>query len=242
MRPVTKGDIPQISGTDKTVSDYKDWRQDLIDRIGNFCSYCNMVLNDSPQVEHVAPKSTNPALTLTWSNMLLACGPCNRAKSNLPYDIRTHYIPDYHNTHLAFDYVVVSHPKRKNTLACIPVPKQNLAVNIDRSNATIELFKLDALTSNPRATDLRWKYRYEAHQSSRLWRNSWDDWGYEMPVNFIPLLIDAAVGKGFFSIWFECFDDVPAVKKALLDAFPGSRMDGFSDADFSPVPLHEADL
>src|SRR5690606_24842339 len=104
MRPVTKGGIPQINGTDKTVSDYKDWRQDLIDRIGNFCSYCNMVLNDSPQVEHVAPKSTNPALALVWSNMLLACGPCNRAKSNLPYDLSTHYIPDYHNTHLAFDY------------------------------------------------------------------------------------------------------------------------------------------
>jgi len=63
-----------------------------------------------------------------------------------------------------------------------------------------------------------------------------------MPGNFIPLLTDAAVGKGFFSIWFECFYDVPTVKKALLDAFPGSRMDGFSEVDLSPVPLHEADL
>lgn len=201
-----------------------------------------MVLNDSPQVEHVPPKSATPTLRLAWSNMLLACGPCNRAKSDLPYDLHTHYIPDYHNTHLAFEYVMIFHPKKRNALACIPVLKQNNEVDISKAIATIELFRLSALTSCARATDLRWKYRYEAFQSSRLWRTSWDQWGYKVADDFIPLLIDAAVGKGFFSLWFDCFDDVPAIKKALLDAFPGSQKGGFNGVNFKAVPLHDGDL
>lgn len=39
----------------------------------------------------------------------------------------------------------------------------------------IELFKLNALTSSPRATDLRWKYRFEVFRLSRIWRSSWDN-------------------------------------------------------------------
>lgn len=60
MRPVDRGPVPHVNGVPKTVADYKDWRQDLIDRIGNYCCYCNMVLNDSPQVEHVTPKKPQP--------------------------------------------------------------------------------------------------------------------------------------------------------------------------------------
>lgn len=38
MRPVNKGDIPQLNNKEKIVSDYKDWRLDLIDRIGGYCA------------------------------------------------------------------------------------------------------------------------------------------------------------------------------------------------------------
>jgi len=118
MRPVERGGIPQENGVNKVVRDYKDWRQDLIDRIGNYCSYCNMTLNDSPQVEHVTPKNPRPGQVagalLDWNNMLLACGPCNRAKGNQPNSNQTHYIPDYHNTHLAFEYVIIDHKKEES--------------------------------------------------------------------------------------------------------------------------------
>lgn len=239
MRPIFKGDIPKVNGVDKVVSDYKDWRQDLLDRIGNHCCYCNMVLNDSPQVEHVFPKSVHPTLRLAWNNMLLACGPCNRAKSNLPYDKHTHYIPDYHNTHLAFDYVVVPHPTKQNQMACITVPK----ANVNKATATIDLFKLDAVTSNPRATDLRWKYRYEAFISANLWYQNWLKWGYKVPYDFIELLKTIVRATGFFSIWFNVFDQVAEVKKGIIDSVPGTHSASFdSTRDYVPTVRVVGDL
>ncbi|MGG5902299.1 HNH endonuclease [Sphingobacterium daejeonense] len=241
MRPIDKGTVPLINNQPKTVSDYKDWRQDLLDRLGSYCCYCNMDLKDSPQVEHVVAKSTSPHLKLEWSNMLLACGPCNRAKSDADYNTQAHYIPDYHNTLLAFEYAVVPHPKKKNTSACIVIPADNDVVDRQKSIDTIALFKLDALTSNPRATDLRWKYRYEAYLSARLWKESWDSWGKELHQQFIPLLIDCALGKGFFGVWFTFFKDDRSIKHALVQSFVGTRASAF-DASVSPVALHDGDL
>lgn len=241
MRPIDKGNTPLVNTELKSVTDYKDWRQDLIDRLGNYCCYCNMTLNDSPQVEHVAPKNSVPELLLEWNNMLLACGPCNRAKSDNDYTVDDHYIPDYHNTHLAFDYIVVPHPRKNNTPACVPIPSANRNADIRKANNTIALLKLDALTSGARATDLRWKYRYEAFLSATLWRQSWDDWGNTMADKFIPLLKDAALAKGFFSIWFSFFQEVATIKAVLINSFPGTRVTAF-DLNSNPIPLHDLDI
>lgn len=242
MRPINKGNTPQLNGADKQVSDYKDWREDLLDRIGNYCSYCNMVLNDSPQVEHVLPKNPQPGqpagALLAWDNMLLGCGPCNRAKGNKPNSPATHYMPDSSNTHMVFDYLVIDHPKKVSQKACILVPKVGVDVILVKSKNTIELCKLDALTVNPRATDLRWKYRFEAwHSANLIWRKSWDEWGHRFPGKFIPLLIDVAKAKGFFSIWFEAYSDVPDVKITLISALPGTDRTSFqTSTPFNPQP------
>ena len=54
MRPIDKGPVPlRDDGTPKVVNNYKDWRRDLLKRIGPYCCYCNIPLYDSPQVEHV---------------------------------------------------------------------------------------------------------------------------------------------------------------------------------------------
>lgn len=241
MRPIDKGNIPTIDGLPKTVSDYKDWRQDLIDRIGNCCSYCNMNLNDSPQVEHVVPKALHKDLELEWSNMLLACGPCNRAKSNHNYDSDQHYQPDYHNTHLAFDYAVISHPTKPNTYACIVCPSENEHVNREKAERTIKLLKLDEVISNSRATDLRWKYRHEAFISAQLWRESWDKFGKDHSDHFIPLLKDNVKAKGFFSIWYNVFKDVEAIISELLQVFVGTNKRAFS-AKYHPICIHQDDL
>lgn len=243
MRPVERGPVPVVNGVAKTVSDYKDWRLDLLGRIGNYCSYCNMVLNDSPQVEHVSPKAPNPALTLVWENMLLACGPCNRTKSDDPFAAATHYMPDYHNTHLAFSYQVIDHPEKKNQKACIIIPRNDPAVDIIKAQATIELCGLAATTYNPRATDLRWKYRYEAVVTAEIWRSNWDKWGSTNSVDFIDLLLTAATGKGFFSIWFDVFHDVRDVKIALIQEFENTHGPSFDPANnFEPVVRVAGDL
>lgn len=242
MRPVNRGLTPQINGVDKTVTDYKDWRQDLLDTIGNYCCYCNMVLNDSPQVEHVTPKNPQPGQTagalLSWGNMLLGCGPCNRAKGNNPNSNVTHYLPDFCNTHMAFDYVILDHPKKKNQKACLPVP--NAGINNVKAQNTINLCKLDSLVSNPRATDLRWKYRFEAwYSANSIWRENWDKWGSTKALEFSVLLVDVAKAKGFFSIWFQAFADVPIIKSALIDGFLGTNKSFFQAADpFNPLPTN----
>jgi uncharacterized protein (TIGR02646 family) len=243
MRPIERGPTPQVNGTDKTVADYKDWRQDLLDRIGNYCSYCNMVLNDSPQVEHVSPKSTNPALRLSWHNMVLACGPCNRAKSDSANDPSTHYMPDHHNTHLAFDYLVINHPTKRNQKACVVAQKAEARVDQQKARNTIALCKLDALTYNRRATDLRWKYRFEAVLAAAQWKEGWDSFGHANEQKFISLLMTAATGKGFFSVWFNVFENVPAVKQALITNFLGTDLRSFDSLDnFRPVPRNAGDL
>lgn len=75
-------------------------------RLGSYCSYCGMKLDNAPEVEHVASKSTDPALITNWDNLLLACKACNPRKSNTVTSInKNEYLwPDQDNTALAFCY------------------------------------------------------------------------------------------------------------------------------------------
>ncbi len=249
MRPIFRGPVPtDAAGTPKKVSDYKDWRADLIDRIGNYCSYCNMVLNDSPQVEHVTPKIPQAGQIagnlLDWDNMLLACGPCNRTKDNNPCPTSTHLLPDFHNTHLAFDHVLFDVPRRPGQKACLLKPKTGLtATQSIKAQNTIKLCGLDAIKANPRATDYRWKYRYQALVAAQLCRKSWDNIDKQFSNEFLTLLTIAATGKGFFSIWYEAFHDVPQVLQSLIAAFPNTEPTCFDAVNgYSPIPRNATDL
>ena len=65
MRPIDKGTVPlDNKGQPKTVTTHTQWRGYLINRIGGYCSYCEMKLNDLPQVEHVVAKILDPSLIL----------------------------------------------------------------------------------------------------------------------------------------------------------------------------------
>ncbi len=241
MRAINKGSVPLVNGIPKKVSDYKDWRQDLIDRIGNYCCYCNMRLNDSPQVEHVVPKNPQPGHAagsmLDWDNMLLGCGPCNRAKSNNPVSSATHYLPDVANTHLVFDYVVRNHPTKPNAVGCVPVV--SVGPNVDSTKAvnTIKLCGLDKISVNARATDLRWQYRYEALLWAKVWKKQWDDWGYNNSNGFIDLLIIQIQAIGFFSIWLRTFENDQAVLEAIVSRISGNNLSCYDNRTFASIPI-----
>lgn len=71
MRPVQRGDVPADSNGNAVVfGQYKEARDLLIGRIGDFCSYCEVALHSTVHVEHVQPKSRHPGLALHWSNFL----------------------------------------------------------------------------------------------------------------------------------------------------------------------------
>jgi hypothetical protein len=245
MRPINRGAIPILNGQPKTVSSYRSWRADLIDRLGFYCCFCNMPLKDSPQVEHVVAQDIDDARALDWDNMLLACGPCNRTKSATSCPPSTHYLPQYHNTHLAFEYFVsasIINGKSSAFVRCI-----SKGCDPIKANNTIKLCALDRDTTHTinQATDLRWKYRCEVILTANIWRKEYDDWGYKIVPNFTVLLKTAVEGAGFWSIWYNKFWDVLDIRKMLVKDFPGTDLGCFDPSTFLPVaktPRNPGDL
>lgn len=64
---------------------YRGAADDLATNLGNFCSYCENIL-DKVEVEHICPKSQFPLFCLAWENFLLSCSFCNgrSAKGSKP--------------------------------------------------------------------------------------------------------------------------------------------------------------
>src|SRR5438105_10975821 len=57
MRPVIRGAIPlDGNGQPLVFTDYKEARDPLIARLGDYCSYCEMPCSEGPDVERVRPK------------------------------------------------------------------------------------------------------------------------------------------------------------------------------------------
>jgi HNH endonuclease len=244
MWPVQRGDIPidNKTGLSKVVNDYKLWRSDLIERIGDYCSYCNIPLSHARQVEHVVAKSTGGALT-DWNNLLLACGPCNLAKSDKQCPPTTHYLPDYHNTHIAFSYIEKTF-KRKGKIhsACI-VDSSSNAPDIPKSRNTISLLELDRLTYESKAVDRRWESRYKVLLSARTARSLWDELVNDpQRLLFEQDLKNRILAEGFFSIWYIVFEDVPQVRQLIVESVQGTHPNAFPAPNYLPVPLHPPDL
>lgn len=219
-----------------TVTAHTQWRGHLISRIGGYCSYCEMKLNDLPQVEHVVAKVLNPTLILDWYNLLLACGACNRTKSKKVCSPQTHYFPDSNNTYLAFAHRIATNPNRNNEPAAFITINPALSyAQQQMGSATIHLCGLnrDTTAEELKAADLRWRYRYEACVDAFIWKKSWQDWGSTQVDRFLPLLLTVA-NKGFFSVWFHMFQEVEEVRMALIRAFPGTAQACF-DEEGNPV-------
>lgn len=240
MRPIDKGSVPLISGQPKTVSNYAAWRKDLIDRIGAYCCYCNIPLPNNAEVEHSQPKNPKPGFAAgswtDWENMSLACGPCNRAKSNKPVSEATHYLPDKHNTTMALEYIVIDHPYRIGQRACVPRVATHPRVNAAMSQATIDLLELASCgMEDGKEVDRRWKLRAEALIQAQIVRKNWEVYGHRHQEGFIIQLKGQARSSGFFSIWMKVFEDVPEICLALIDAFPGTARNCF-DPQGRPIP------
>lgn len=74
MLPVNKGEAP-----DKVYKEYREAEPDLEERLGAYCSYCEMNIQHVPEVEHKEAKSTGGE-ELKWGNLLLGCKYCNTTK------------------------------------------------------------------------------------------------------------------------------------------------------------------
>jgi 5-methylcytosine-specific restriction endonuclease McrA len=69
---------------DKVGDIYKQAAAHLVERIGEYCSYCETYVPGLLEVEHAVPKAQFPTFATAWKNFLLACGACNVKKGSHP--------------------------------------------------------------------------------------------------------------------------------------------------------------
>jgi uncharacterized protein (TIGR02646 family) len=217
MRPIVRGK------NDKKFSDYPQARGDLVDRLGEYCSYCEMRLEASLHVEHVQPKAHHPKMRCQWDNLLLACVHCNSTKGNRNIEIEHYLWPDKDNTFLAFIY---------NEGGRITV---NPALNNKQKECARNLLDLTGLDQNPgnngKKSDKRWIYRKEAwERASRSLRRLCTNDTVEMREE----IVEHAYSKGYWSIWMTVFKDDKDMLKRLIERIPGTHKDCF-DKEGMPV-------
>lgn len=227
MRPIERGSIPKDKyGNDKVYTSYGNARRDLIDRMGQYCAYCNQKLPASLAVEHVQPKVSNPTLELEWSNFVLGCTNCNSTKGKKEVDIIDYLWPDIHNTHLAFKYT----PDGK-----IDVHPALTGVLKTKATEMLKLVGLQKYPNNPTASDRRWLNRKDAFVKANAALKLYQSASAKGAASeFEEMLGILASDNGFFSIWMDVFNAYPSAKRQIIDSFTGTANTCF-DTDFNPI-------
>ena len=224
MRPIIKGEHPSESGQPKLFKEYQEARGDLIDRLGQYCSYCEMKLDASLAVEHVQPKSLYPALEREWNNFLLACTNCNSTKGTQDIILSDYYWPDEDNTFRAFTYLqggLIRPNSRLNN-------KEKI-----KAEATLKLTGLDKpFINDPKVSDRRQFNRRETwdlaiRSLNHLHKNDTPEMRKQITFT--------ATGHGYCSVWMTVFKDDPDMLKRFIEAFPGTCQDCF-DFNCNPIP------
>lgn len=205
MRPVSKGSAPRV------FNSYRDARHDLAERIGYYCSYCEMATWNMIEVEHVYPIN-NGGDELEWSNFLLSCRYCNSVKSNDNLDRNDYIWPDRDNSDLVFDYDEVS----------IISPKPGILVNINQAaGRTINLMGLNrtpGLPNLPTEADTRWRSRFEAWDKAN---KSLARWRVRPSIEMAEQIAESAT-VGHYSIWCTVFKDEAQVLTKIRRAYKGT--------------------
>lgn len=222
MRPVNKGNSPKdSSGNEIQFKDYKQARRYLIDRIGEYCSYCERKIVASLAVEHVQPKLPNPTLALSWSNFLLACTNCNSTKGKINTGLNDYFWADKYNTYRVFDYsdsgkVIISNNIKNVT-------------SIKKARSSIKLVGLDKIPPNKgtveweEAYDRRFEHRIQAFKLAQDYEKKYSAATLEIRLILLPYIKDIVVFEGFWSIWMRAFENFPEVQKELIFSFKGTR-------------------
>ena len=234
MRPVTRDVRPQdANGLDIEFKEYAHARSELIKRLGEYCSYCEMHLDTSLAVEHMQPKKppgTAQVMTgreLDWNNFLLACPNCNSTKGNTDVDFIDFLWPDRDNTFRALCY----------SEGGIIEPSKDREIDDtirEKAKKIIELTGLDKHPLNdPEASDRRWKNRRETWDIAQRSKKNLEKVNVQEMRDQIIL---TATGHAYWSVWMTVFKDDPDMRQRLINAFQGTCADCFDpSAGYSPI-------
>jgi uncharacterized protein (TIGR02646 family) len=224
MRPIDRGTRPLDKNGEAIIfPEYSFARGTLIERLGEYCSYCEMHLDSNLAVEHVRPKVHHHEAELDWENFLLSCVNCNSTKSHQDINPADYFWPDVDNTALAIQYLEGGLVKVNPALTEEPQAK---------ALRTIELTGLDRIPSNnPQASDRRWQNRYEAWEIAVEAKTTLE---HADTAEVRQLVVRNAQAKGYWSIWMTVFCDDEDIRRRLVESFPGTSRECF-DAHWSYV-------
>ena len=221
MRPVDKGPAPVV------YARYQEASGDLKDRLGDYCSYCERQIETHLAVEHVQPRASNPGLQNSWANFLLGCVHCNSSKGNKPVALLDYFWPHRDNTLRALEYVKggLVHPHAGLT-----------SVDHVRARDTIALTGLDKVVGNagrqPTKSDQRWQRRRKTWQLAERVRD-------RLAKQDTPIMrqeiVENAIARGMFSIWWTVFAGDVDMRRRLREAFIGTHEASF-DINENPAP------
>lgn len=231
MRAVDKGDSPY-----ENINRYQDAIPFQRERIGLYCSYCEMSIKHVPEVEHKVSKSLGGELT-EWKNLLLSCKYCNTRKKDkvAPQDKKWYLWPDEDNTAIAYTYKN-GYPMVNETELKDLDPTGTIYQRAVNTYEAVGLGNKPARESGEK--DRRFLNRnasyHRALQSLTHWQHIKDAPDL-FKEDMKKQILMTAVEDGFFSVWMTAFSEEPEILKALIDYFPGTRKECY-DYDESGKP------
>ena len=213
MRPINKGESP------KEYTRYRYSVDDLKERLGSFCSYCEMNIDNQPDVEHVIPKSKEPDLKLKWSNFLLSCKTCNTIKGDKNDDREGYAFPDEVNTAYLYRY---QH-------GMVQINDELSEEDKEKAQKMFDLIKVDRDRNTSNLNDDRKIARLREFNKAT---DSLKDYS-ELPCDLMASVIGRSP-SGFVSVWLEVFKEHPKVKEAILKNTKGTALKCYDD-NFTPI-------
>lgn len=239
MRPIVRGNVPTritIGGKvqETAVEQYGFFMGALINRIGEYCSYCEVSLGANLAVEHVLPKAVFPNAETDWTNFVLACVNCNSRKGSKLKSRDGYYWPDDtslrqnnggFNTYSMMEYYI---GQAAGDNVVLVRPRANSGAVTANVQAIIDLVKLNNYAkqdSDPQMSDRRVWNRTNTWKIADSMAKTLS--GYYLPyagtgndVNAIAQAADnvminalksqikmAALAAGFWSVWVTVFQN-----------------------------------
>lgn len=147
MRPVNRGSVPKRpDGSPYYYENYGALRLNLIVRLGEYCSYCEVPLGVDLAVEHMVAKSLS-LKEVDWDNLLLACTNCNSRKGDKVNDanFNNYYWPSIRATSAPLNtFDMLQYRKENRTLQSLIadglLSSQDRAKNVQGSYDMVWVF------------------------------------------------------------------------------------------------------
>lgn len=222
MRPIERGPSPKV------YARYEDAKQDLVNRFGLYCSYCERRIVTLLAVEHIQPKALPQYahLEVVWENFLLGCVNCNSAKGDKDVILANLLLPDRDNTFAAYRY---------NPLGMVEVAAGLPSIVSQLAEATASLVNLN----QAEVTEMTDQSLFAALMRSGQRQAAWIKAQEALTEFHADRLAASVVARwaadcGFFSIWMAAFEGIPEVRRELIAIFTGTAADCF-DSSTSPV-------